>query len=174
MLLAIDVQYDDTNDRAGIAAVLFDNWQSSSFEQCLTNTHTELEPYEPGFFYRRELPCLMPVLKRACQRHSVDTIIIDGFVDLGSDKPGLGRYVFAALDEAIPIIGVAKNPFTESGALPVTRGNSNKSLWISSTHDVQLAAQRVSSMHGQYRFPTLLKEVDSQARAVLGSPVATA
>ncbi len=169
MLLAVDVQYDDAADQAGIAALVFDSWQSSSFEHCLTTTHSHLETYEPGFFYRRELPCLMPVVSQACEQYPIDIIIIDGFVDLGIDKPGLGRYVFEALNEAIPIIGVAKNPFTASGALPVIRGDSRKPLWISSTHDVQLAAQQVGLMHGRYRLPTLLKEVDSRARAVLAS-----
>ncbi|MFY0538676.1 hypothetical protein [Nannocystis pusilla] len=37
--------------------------------------------------------------------------MIDGHVWLGPDRPGLGVHLHRALGEAIPVVGVAKNPF---------------------------------------------------------------
>ncbi|WP_435262167.1 hypothetical protein [Tenacibaculum sp. nBUS_03] len=42
------------------------------------------------------------------------------------------------------------------------RGNSNKALHISAIGiDVNIATEKIKEMHGKYRFPDLLKKVDS-------------
>lgn len=39
-----------------------------------------------------------------------DCIIVDGFVHLEDDKPGLGKHLYDALNGKVRVIGVAKNP----------------------------------------------------------------
>ena len=75
--------------------------------------------------------------------------------------------MYEALNEKIPVIGVAKNNFAKIDALkvPVLRGDSKKPLYITSKGiDLEQAASYIQEMHGEYRFPTLLKEVDRLGR----------
>ena len=74
--------------------------------------------------------------------------------------------MYDALDEKIPIIGVAKNSFQNiSTDTYLYRGESKKPLFITSSGVEQQEAKKlIKSMHGKYRFPTLLKEVDRSCR----------
>src|SRR5688500_16981288 len=103
MFLATDVQYDDTRDRARAAGVLFATWEDGRPAAELVRVHHELAAYEPGQFYKRELPCLLPLIREASERHGVTCVVVDGYVDLG-DRPGLGRHLFIALGERVPIV----------------------------------------------------------------------
>lgn len=49
-------------------------------------TCREIAPYQPGEFYRRELPCLLAVL--ACGPVA-EVIVVDGYVWLGPERAGL-------------------------------------------------------------------------------------
>jgi deoxyinosine 3'endonuclease (endonuclease V) len=63
MLLAIDVYYID--NRAKSVGVLFHHWTdlTSVIEQVITDYQDNVEPYQSGQFYQRELPCIMsPVI----------------------------------------------------------------------------------------------------------------
>ena len=162
MILCTDVAY---GSKSAIAAgVLFDNWGAeeplSTHLCCIDSVH----PYRSGHFYERELPCLLELLKGINRKLSM--ILVDGFVWLGPPKPGLRRYLHLALDQKIPIVGIAKNSFANNDlAIPVYRGNSQKALWVTSTGvDSSVAAEGVKSMHGEYRNPTLLKLVDRLCR----------
>ena len=71
----------------------------------------ETADYVPGQFYKRELPCILEVLKLS-DLAQVQLIIVDGYVFLDDDqKKGLGSYLFEALDGEIPVVGVAKRSF---------------------------------------------------------------
>jgi deoxyribonuclease V len=56
----VDVHYDGSSARA--ACVLAESWEADSTleEHVLRIGH--VAPYEPGRFYRRELPCVLGVL----------------------------------------------------------------------------------------------------------------
>lgn len=63
MILAIDVYYID--NRAKSVGVLFHHWTdlTSVIEQVITDYQDNVEPYQSGQFYQRELPCIMsPVI----------------------------------------------------------------------------------------------------------------
>jgi hypothetical protein len=80
--------------------------------------------------------------------------------------PGLGQHLYEALDRKAAIIGVAKNRYRDSQhAIEVCRGKSAKPLFVTSigmTYDV--AALHVKSMVGEFRIPSLLKQVDRLCR----------
>lgn len=109
MKLAVDVQYEQSS--AIVAGVLFDDWTSNMVVRTLTVKVVDIEPYEPGAFYKRELPCILELLKHVTE--DLDVIIIDGFVKLGQDETdGLGMHLYRATKELTPVIGVAKKPFS--------------------------------------------------------------
>lgn len=164
MILATDVDYKKQG--AVAAGVMFNSWSQAvaGFEG--TSHVREVEDYESGQFYKRELPCLLALV----QEHQLNpkVIIVDGFVFLNSDKkPGLGKYLYDALQRQVAIIGVAKNAHQ---AIPsewaVLRGESRKPLYVSAVGiELKQAQQNILSMAGDFRMPTLLKRVDSLCRS---------
>ncbi len=164
-MLATDVQYAENSAIA--AAVLFHDWQTNEVERSLTKRIENIEGYEPGAFYKRELPCIMALLEEVTA--SLDFIVIDGYVTLGQHhKPGLCTYLYQQLDQSVPIIGVAKNRFIDTPeACEVLRGQSQKPLFVTSAGlSLETAKQIIRQMHGEHRLPTLLKSVDQLCRGV--------
>ncbi|MCX5894325.1 MAG: endonuclease V [Proteobacteria bacterium] len=127
-----------------------------------------IKPYTPGKFYERELPCLLQVLKKV--KVPLDVVVIDGYVWLGENSPGLGAYLYCALGKKVPVIGVAKSKFKGSEhAEKVFRGNSKRPLYITAAGiDPEVATKNTSHMHGTFRIPTLLKKVDFLCRSSKG------
>ncbi|MFO8036584.1 MAG: endonuclease V [Anaerolineales bacterium] len=163
MKLAVDVDYRE--DKAVAAGLLFSDWQSCEAEQKGTVSLSEFRKYEPGQFYKRELPCILELLKG--MDPLPDTILIDGYVHLGEDqKPGLGAYLYQALEGKCAVIGVAKSRFrgTPDGA-GLTRRGSRRPLYVTSLGIPQARAKRfIADMCGDSRIPLLLKEVDQLCR----------
>ncbi|MFI5906524.1 endonuclease V [Dactylosporangium sp. NPDC051541] len=121
-----------------------------------------VEEYQPGSFYKRELPAIRAVLDGV---EPVELLIVDGYVDLDPDgRPGLGAHVAAAL--GIPVIGVAKTAFRAAvHAVPVLRGAASKPLYVTATGlSRDDAAAYVRGMRGAYRMPDALRQVDALAR----------
>jgi deoxyribonuclease V len=162
MIVALDVQYQQ--DRAQAAAVLFGAWTDAVPTRVATLQLENIAPYESGAFYKRELPCLLGILETILE--PIDCIVVDSYVFLdASGKPGLGARLYDALEQRIPVVGIAKTEFLGAPSVALLRGDSKQALFVSSIGiDVQLAAQHVQQMHGAYRLPTLLKVVDSAAR----------
>ena len=167
MIVAIDVYYQgELSARA--AAIAFTSWDAEAPVREWVTTVTEVGAYEPGDFYRRELPCILEVLRVVQQDiDEVTAVILDGYVWLdGEGRRGLGAHLFAELDESVPVIGVAKNPFAgNTAAVAVLRGESRRPLFVTSAGvDVEDAAAQIEQMHGPYRLPTLLQRVDALSR----------
>jgi deoxyribonuclease V len=162
MKLCLDVQY--TNNHALAAAILFENWSDGVATRAVTLPIATVAPYEPGAFYKRELPCLLALLESISE--PIDLIVVDSFVFLDAQqKHGLGARLYTALEECIPVVGVAKTDFQGAPSVPVFRGQSQQALFVSSIGcDASQAATWVQNMHGEYRIPTLLKAVDQLAR----------
>jgi deoxyribonuclease V len=163
MILAIDVQYYD--DYARAAGVLFEHWDDAKpVKEIIRLLHpSQYGEYVPGHFYKRELPCIMAIVEALDEK--VTAIIVDGYVDL-DEKPGLGRHLYHKVGVEIPIIiGVAKSRFKKAVCLEVQR-ESGKPLYVTSTNDyiTSILDDRIKSMHGKFRNPTLLKRVDHLAR----------
>jgi deoxyribonuclease V len=119
--------------------------------------------YQPGEFYRRELPCLLAVLERG---PAAEVAVVDGYVWLGPERPGLGAHLFEALGKRIAVIGVAKTRFAGAGeAVPMYRGESRSPLYVTAAGvGVTEAAGWIARMAGPYRVPEMLKRVDQLAR----------
>ena len=163
MKYVLDVQYNG-NESAIVACLGFKNWEDKKASYVKTHLIEEIMPYVSGEFYKRELPCLLEALNRL---DDIELIVVDGYVWL--DEPshkGLGLYLYNALDKKIPIIGVAKAKFGNTPKeCELLRGESSKPLYITSiAFSLEKAKEAIASMDGEYRFPTLLKEVDSLAR----------
>jgi len=164
MIAALDVYYSGTV--AVAACVIFEEWSSDAPLGEIQEHIETVEPYEPGSFYLRELPCLLKVLSRLKLR--LDAIIIDGYVWLGPENnPGLGARLYKALNGKTPVIGVAKSPFKGApNAQRVLRGKSTRPLYVTSAGmEPAEAGKKIAAMHGPHRIPTLLKRVDQLCRA---------
>ena len=161
--IAIDVHYED--NAAYAAGVLFEHWSDSSPAQTVRCERHGLANYEPGQFYKRELPVIIELLGSLPQ--PIETIVIDGYVQLGNEqRAGLGMHLWDALDRSSPIVGVAKNRFQNTpGEAELLRGSSAKPLFVSAVGvSLENAKQAIFAMHGEHRIPTLLKVVDQLSR----------
>ena len=165
MILAFDTYYFD--NQAKTVAVQFKNWTENTVEQVYEETLSGINEYVSGEFYKRELPCILSLLKQI-ELSNCEAIIIDGFVFLNDkNKKGLGAYLYEALENKIPVIGVAKNDFKElkEQKIAVCRGESKKPLYITSAGiSLCIASKYIENLGGNYRIPDILKEVDTLGR----------
>lgn len=168
MIVALDVTY--TPDRSLVAAV-----GTRSPEEAPTVERTlviEGPPadYEPGAFWRRELPPLLALLEAhgfAFDAHQAGCVlVVDGHAWLRPGQPGLGARLFEALGGRLPVVGVAKTAFDGSPhAARVLRGTSLSPLFVTAAGlDQALAADLVRRLHGLHRMPTLLGRADRLSR----------
>ena len=163
MIAILDVDYRDAG--AAAAAVLAHDWADPAPAAEVVAHIPAVAEYVPGEFFRRELPCLLNVLDR-CPTPP-DLVVVDGYVWLGPDRPGLGARLHEALGGSIPVVGVGKTCFLSAQAVsvPILRGGSKQPLWVTAAGvDPAAAAESVRGMHGPYRLPTLIGRVDRLAR----------
>lgn len=161
LIAALDVDYRDPG--AVAAGVWFRGWSAPEVETELVARIEAVAEYQPGEFYRRELPCLLAVLERG---PAPDVVVVDGYVWLGPGRPGLGAHLFEALGGRTVVIGVAKTRFAgATEAVPVYRGESRSPLYVTAEGvGVTEAAGWIARMAGPYRVPEMLKRVDQLAR----------
>ncbi len=163
MNLAIDIYY---HDKGATCVGVFFEWTDAQPTKVIRAFLDEVEDYIPGEFYKRELPCVMAVIYQVRQ-YKIDSIVLDSHVQLGNGQKGLGEYVYEAVNEAYPIIGVAKRGFYNNAdyVKEVRRGESENPLYVSAIGiDLDEAADYIQNMHGEFRIPTMLKEVDRIGR----------
>ena len=163
MILAVDVDY--RNDKAIAAGVLFKNWEDREPVQELIAEILTVAEYEPGQFYKRELPCVLALLQQLEQLP--EFIVIDGYVYLdGNLKPGFGRHLHDALEGKSVIIGMAKSRFKDTPAeTEIFRGGSKRALYVTAIGiDETKAKGFIMQMHGAHRIPTILKRVDQLSK----------
>lgn len=160
MLLAIDVYYKENEAKA--VAVLF-NPEDEIPQSIVIDQIAAIEDYVSGEFYKRELPCIESILQKV-NLNDIEVVIIDGHIYVDDDGTfGLGGYTWESLDKRIPVIGVAKNSFfrNKNTVKEVFRGESKKPLYVSSIGiDLDIAINLIKDMKGNYRIPTILKELD--------------
>ena len=162
MIVAIDVHYRE--DFAKIVAVEFNDWTDNAAHQIYTTNTLDVAEYEPGAFYKRELPCIIEILQQV-DLEKITYIVIDGYVYLDdAGKKGLGAYVHEHYAEKIPVIGVAKTRFFQNDkwVRPILRGSSLNPLYVTAVGvELDKAAHFIASMDGDFRMPTLLKLMDT-------------
>ena len=162
MIAVLDVQYLERGARA--ACVVLEGWTSARALEERVVEVDQVEPYVPGQFYRRELPCLLAVLAQV--RATPSVVVVDGYVWLDrAGRPGLGAHLFEALERAVSVVGVAKTAFgpgQDSAALQVLRGTSKRPLFVTAAGmDPASAAAQVRAMAGEARLPWALGRVDA-------------
>jgi deoxyribonuclease V len=168
MIACVDVHYEGPGARA--ACVLLRGWGDGDAAAEIVVPVDRVEPYEPGRFYRRELPCLLAVLGRVTE--PVEVVIVDGYVWLqDGTTPGLGAHLYEALGRHTPVIGVAKTRFEgASAAVEVVRGDSRRPLFVTAAGvGLEDACRRIHEMHGPFRLPTALRRVDQLCRGIRGA-----
>ena len=123
---AVDVRYLSTGG-ARAAAVLAADAVFAHVLAERTAVVPRVAPYQPGEFYRRELPPLRAVLD---DLGGLGLLSVDGYTDLDpAGRPGLGAHAHAEF--GIPVIGVAKSRFrTATHAVPVLRGSWARPLFV--------------------------------------------
>ncbi|BBO66938.1 endonuclease V [Desulfosarcina alkanivorans] len=163
MMLAVDVHY--RKDHAHVAGILYGSWSSPHPVRICCSEVKRVREYVPGQFYRRELPCILTLVRD--HGLSPGTIVIDGYVYLdGVATPGLGKHLYDALKGAAVVVGVAKNRLPGVGrGHEILRGGSSRPLYVTAA-GMKLARARahIVSMHGSHRIPTLLKAADRACR----------
>ncbi len=165
MIACVDVDYRE--EGAVAACMLFRAWEDEAPAESSTVRIDTVSPYRPGLFYKRELPCLLSVLRPVLDRGPLEAVVVDGYVWLRDEQaPGLGAHLHEALGRTVPVIGVAKTRFASAlRAVEVVRGDSQKPLYVTAVGvEVAEAARRVQGMHGPHRVPTLLRRVDQLCR----------
>lgn len=172
MIIAFDTYYYE--NKAKTIGVSFNSWEDENFQEIYSEIIEGVAEYEPGSFYKRELPCISSLLEKI-NLDEIDTIIVDGYVILDDNgKLGLGGHLFENLDRRIPIIGVAKTGYHSNklNTKALLRGESKNPLYISALGiELELAYENIKSMHGKYRMPTLLQIMDSKTKEKVGNTV---
>jgi deoxyinosine 3'endonuclease (endonuclease V) len=166
MIYAFDTYYYE--DHANTVCIAFEDWTSENESDIFIEKTEISSEYESGAFYKRELPCILSLLKKIELKEG-DIIIVDGYVTLDNEgKTGLGGYLYEALDQKYIIIGIAKNEFAspDSQRRNVLRGQSKTPLFLTAKGtDVDGILPKIEEMHGDFRIPALLKKLDQLSRA---------
>lgn len=161
MILAFDTYYFE--NKAKTVCIAFDDWGTEKRFKIYSEIVRDIEDYVSGEFYKRELPCILNLTKKL-DLEKVKLIIVDGFVYLDdNNKFGLGAYLYQELNGEIPIIGVAKRDFAtiNKNRTKIIRGKSQNPLFVTAIGiDLNVASEKIKNMNGNYRIPTLLKELD--------------
>lgn len=165
MIYAFDTYYYENS--AKTVCLAFENWSSETESFIYSEITETASDYQSGAFYKRELPCILSLLKKIELKEG-DIIIVDGYVTLDNHgKTGLGGYLYHSLGEKYPVIGIAKSRFStdDSKRRSVLRGESKTPLFITAAGiDVDETKIKIENMHGAFRMPTLLKKLDHLTR----------
>ena len=162
----LDVHYKGSG--ACAACVLAESWKSQLPSRSYVVEIETVEPYESGNFFRRELPCLLSVLRLLPSLPEL--VVVDGYVWLSPNhRPGLGAYLYDALGRRTPVVGIAKSAFAGadicSTAAHVFRGSSRKPLFVTAIGmDLEVAEQCVQQMHGKHRIAEMVRIADRLSR----------
>ena len=169
MILTTDVFY--SGDAAVAVGLLHRDWKTDVIERTIVKQIDQVAPYEPGAFYKRELPCLMRLLDDVDR--PLEAVIVDGYATLGPKQaPGLGWHLHDRMGGTSPVIGVAKSEFAGTpDDCRVYRGSGGRPLYITAV-GMPLAEAKtcILSMHGRHRVPTLLRMVDRIGREYVETP----
>ena len=112
MIAALDVQY--ASDRAFVACITFEHWTDADPNSEHTTAVHGIGDYQPGEFYRRELPPLLAGLELLPALPSI--VVIDAYVWLDENgRKGLGAHLYEALEGKAAVVGVAKGPDRDAG-----------------------------------------------------------
>ena len=161
MIAAFDVHYDDRKSIGATAAAVFARWDDGLPAAEYTTVIQNIQPYVPGKFFRRELPCLIAVIDQISE--PADLFVVDSFAWLDG-KPGLGQHLFEHFAKRVPVMGVAKTRFHGAAAVEDFRGVRKSPLYLKAVGiDTKEAATHIREMYRQHWHPTPLQTHCPQA-----------
>jgi deoxyribonuclease V len=162
VLACVDVHYGPAAE-ATAACIVFDEWNvGAAAEQHVVHID-QVAGYVSGEFFRRELPCLLSVLGRVST--PLEAIVVDGYVWLDLERPGLGWHLYEAIGRTAAVVGVAKTRYQGNRAAVALVRHGRRALYVTAVGiSVTAASARIAEMHGQYRIPTLLRAADRLSR----------
>jgi deoxyribonuclease V len=183
-VVGVDVAYDDERDVVVAAAVALDA-ETLAVVARTTAVGRVSFPYVPGLLAFRELPTVLAALDRLAT--PPDLVVCDGYGLAHPRRFGLASHL--GVLTGLPVIGVAKNPFTfhyeppdprRGATSPLLDGdeevgralrtqNSVKPVFVSVGHRVSLdnACAHTLRLTPRYRLPETTRAADSLCRQVL-------
>ncbi|MFI6638266.1 endonuclease V [Streptomyces sp. NPDC050504] len=180
----VDVAYDDERDLVAAAAVVLDAATLEVVEEATAVGRVSF-PYVPGLLAFREVPTALAALGGLTADPGL--VVCDGYGRAHPRRFGLASHL--GVLTGLPVIGVAKNPFTftyeqpgprrgdaaplldgadEVGRALRTRGGV-KPVFVSVGHRVGLdnACAHVLALAPDYRIPETTRRADSLCRRAL-------
>lgn len=165
--LILDVYYRDIDNQtiATVVGIRFTGIENHIILNEYKIIIDDVEPYQSGYFYKREMPCLLSLINQI--EEPFDVIIIDGYVYLDRlNKAGLGKYLYDNLSCKKPIVGIAKKHFYDIPQdYAIYRGTSKQPLYITCIDfDLNIAQNIVKNLQGHHRIPDIINQVDKLSR----------
>ncbi|MFE2032188.1 endonuclease V [Streptomyces scopuliridis] len=185
LVTGVDVAYDDARDVVVAAAVVLDAATLTVVEEA-TAVGTVAFPYVPGLLAFREIPTVLAALEALTSDPGL--VVCDGYGLAHPRRFGLAAHL--GVLTGLPVIGVAKNPFTFSYEQPGgRRGDSSplladdgeevgralrtqegvKPVFVSVGHRVGLANACAHTLWlaRDYRLPESTRRADALCRRAL-------
>ncbi|MEU9191948.1 endonuclease V [Streptomyces hundungensis] len=185
LVTGVDVAYDDERDLVVAAAVVLDAATLEVVEEA-TAVGRVAFPYVPGLLAFREIPTVLAALERL--NSGPGLVICDGYGLAHPRRFGLASHL--GVLTGLPVMGVAKNPFTftyeqpgprrgDSSALLADDGtevgralrtqDATKPVFVSVGHRVGLegACAHTLALARRYRLPESTRRADALCRRAL-------
>ncbi|GAA1366857.1 endonuclease V [Streptomyces beijiangensis] len=185
LVTGVDVAYDDERNIVAAAAVVLDAATLAVVEEA-TAVGQVAFPYVPGLLAFREIPTVLAALEQLTSGPGL--VVCDGYGQAHPRRFGLASHL--GVLTGLPVIGVAKNPFTFTYAQPGTRrGDSSplladggdvvgralrtqesvKPVYVSVGHRVSLDNACAHTLHlaSAYRLPETTRRADALCRRAL-------
>ncbi|MCX5403429.1 endonuclease V [Streptomyces sp. NBC_00335] len=185
LIAGVDVAYDDERDLVAAAAVVLDAATLEVVEEA-TSVGRVSFPYVPGLLAFRELPTVLAALEALTVTPGL--VVCDGYGLAHPRRFGLACHL--GVVTGLPVIGVAKNPFTFTYEEPgARRGDLSplrapdgevvgralrtqdgiKPVYVSVGHRVSLdnACAHALALSPRFRIPETTRHADSLCRRAL-------
>ncbi|GAA2730285.1 endonuclease V [Streptomyces nogalater] len=187
----VDVAYDDDLDLVAAAAVVLDAATLDVIAEATAVGRVSF-PYVPGLLAFREIPAVLAALDRLPGPPGL--VVCDGYGLAHPRRFGLASHLGVLTD--LPVIGVAKNPFTftyddpgpaRGGSAPLMAGAEEvgralrtrdgvKPVFVSVGHRVSLpgALAHTLALTPRFRLPETTRRADALCRRALREAVLSA
>ncbi|GAA4892648.1 endonuclease V [Streptomyces coeruleoprunus] len=184
LVTGVDVAYDDDRDLVAAAAVVLDARTLDVVEEATAVGRVSF-PYVPGLLAFRELPTVLAALDSLTSGPGL--VVCDGYGRAHPRRFGLASHL--GVLTGLPVIGVAKNPFTftyeqpgerRGASAPLLAGEEEvgralrtrdgvKPVFVSVGHRVTLdnACAHTLALTPRYRLPETTRHADSLCRQAL-------
>ncbi|UUN30385.1 endonuclease V [Streptomyces sp. FIT100] len=185
LVTGVDVAYDDERDVVVAAAVVLDARTLTVVEET-TATGKVAFPYVPGLLAFREIPTVLAALESLTAGPGL--VVCDGYGRAHPRRFGLASHL--GVLTGLPVIGVAKNPFTFAYEEPAAaRGSFSplvaddgeelgralrtregvKPVYVSVGHRVSLdnACAHTLALAPEFRLPETTRRADALCRRAL-------